>query len=61
MINVNAKKVKDGYDTICEITGSGDLIFNELRALIGEFLSDKDLAEMLTHAMTLELMKDERT
>lgn len=59
MLKVNSKKTKDGYDTICEIRGRGDCIFNELRTLISRCLSDPELTKLFTFAMDIELKKEE--
>lgn len=55
MINAEAKRVKDGWDVTCEISGRGDCIFNEVRTIINEFLSDQKLIVMLTTALAAEL------
>lgn len=60
MINVTVTKLEDGYDSSCEIRGKGDIIFNELRALIRICLSDNTLTDMLVNALTIEQLEMEK-
>lgn len=60
MINAEAKKVKDGWDVTCEISGRGNYIFNELRAIISNMLSDPELADVFTTALTAELLGEKK-
>ena len=55
MISVKAERAGDGWDATIEINGHGDCLFHELRSLMCEFLSDNELAEMFTYALSIEL------
>lgn len=60
MINVKAEKSGDDWNTTIEIQGRGDCVFHELRSLMHEFLSDNELAEIFTIALSIELKEAEK-